>query len=323
MDVTFFKRNGSRNWQARWRDEGGRDVRRSTGQAELPFDPPPQLNFDHAADHFFAHHPMADTTRRGYLASYCRWLDHLGGRRGLREITPDDISSFVAKRTGAGTGSPAIRQDIAFLSSLLTYSQLLPGGPERNVARDYPTRSLAPPASRERFLSRAEAKTLLAALKEGPQRSIVELVLETGMRRSEVLPLRKQEVRLDEGVIYLAPERTKTRKGRYIPLSNRARDILRSLKPKGEWVFANSKTGKPFYDPQPWFPKAVNDAALGDFHFHDLRHTFASWFLQRRGKITTLQEILGHRSIQTTRRYSHLDPNHVRDEFLRVWNSDP
>lgn len=320
--VTAFVRKDSHNVQARWREPTtGLVVRRSTRSVELPEEPPAHLSLEAAVKNFFARHKMRDNTRRGYNSSAERWKQFLGCHADVRQIVLGHIAQFVQSRFREGTGSPAIRQDLAFLSSLLTHAQLLPGGPDRNVARDYPRRQLPPPNQRERFLSRAEADRLLSKLPAGPKRGIVIAVLETGMRRGEVLPLAWREVISEERVIRLPGDRTKTGKPRLIPLSPTLTALLEQASRSTPWVFPNPETGRPYYDPQPWFPKACEEAGLGDFHFHDLRHTFASWWVQRSGSPRTLQEVLGHQSAQTTKRYSHLDAEHLRREFDRVWNT--
>jgi integrase len=66
------------------------------------------------------------------------------------------------------------------------------------------------------------------------------------------------------------------------------------------------------------FENAVTEAKLEDFHFHDLRHTFASRYVMRGGSLPALQQILGHATLQMTMRYSHLSPKHLRDEMART-----
>ena len=140
------------------------------------------------------------------------------------------------------------------------------------------------------------------------------------MRRLEVLQLQSSEVDLQRGYIWLPVARTKGKKARAVPLSPTAQNTLRAhLKPTAPWVFANPKTGKPYFDVSPWWEKSTVRAKVFDCHFHDLRHTFASKFIQRGGSERTLQEILGHKSVTMTRRYNHLEPSHLKDEFDRIW----
>jgi len=58
------------------------------------------------------------------------------------------------------------------------------------------------------------------------------------------------------------------------------------------------------------FSSAVKRAGIENFTFHDLRHTFASHFVMQGGSLRALQQILGHRKIETTMRYAHLSPDH-------------
>jgi integrase len=62
----------------------------------------------------------------------------------------------------------------------------------------------------------------------------------------------------------------------------------------------------------------VTEAKLDNFHFHDLGHSFASWYIMRGGNPVTLQRILGARRQKMTDRYTHLAPDHLRAEMLRT-----
>jgi len=66
---------------------------------------------------------------------------------------------------------------------------------------------------------------------------------------------------------------------------------------------------------------AVAAAKLEGLHFHDLRHSFASWFVMRGGSLQALQTILGHAEIKMTLRYAHLAPDHLRTEMSRTERS--
>ena len=69
------------------------------------------------------------------------------------------------------------------------------------------------------------------------------------------------------------------------------------------------------------FENAVAEAKLDGVHFHDLRHSFASWFVMRGGSLQALQTILGHQDIKMTLRYAHLAPDHLRSEMTRTERS--
>jgi len=63
---------------------------------------------------------------------------------------------------------------------------------------------------------------------------------------------------------------------------------------------------------------ALTRAKIEDFHWHDTRHHFASWFVMRGGSIQALKEILGHATLAMTMRYAHLAPGHLRAEMMKT-----
>ncbi|MGR3318556.1 MAG: site-specific integrase [Candidatus Anammoxibacter sp.] len=91
--------------------------------------------------------------------------------------------------------------------------------------------------------------------------------------------------------------------------------------------FFNPKTDKPYQSVKRSFTTACRRAKLQNFRFHDLRHCFASFLVMRGVDIKTVQELLGHKSLTCTMRYSHLAPGHkknairVLDEMVE--NEDP
>jgi integrase len=164
------------------------------------------------------------------------------------------------------------------------------------------------PEERLRFLSEKEIETLLSVCASHLQ-PIVVTVLHTGMRRGEILKLVWSQVDLEHGFILLSGKEnkkankagTKSRKKREIPIDNTLRALLRSIPRhftgEGEnrqivpYVFCDSKTLKPYGDIKNSFHTSLNNAKIEDFHFHDLRHSFASHFIMNGGHIKTLREI--------------------------------
>ena len=77
------------------------------------------------------------------------------------------------------------------------------------------------------------------------------------------------------------------------------------------YLFRNCH-GEPYRSIRTGFEHAVQRAGIKDFHFHDLRHTFASRLVMAGVDIRTVQELMGHKTIAMTLRYSHLSPDHKR-----------
>ena len=77
------------------------------------------------------------------------------------------------------------------------------------------------------------------------------------------------------------------------------------------WVFPNPLTGKPYrHDMKTSWYTALRKAGIADFHFHDLRHTCASYLRMQGVDLLTIAEILGHKDLKMTRRYAHVAPTH-------------
>ena len=159
-----------------------------------------------------------------------------------------------------------------------------------------------------RFLSEEEEITLLNVL-SGQVRNVVLVATHTGMRLGEILNLRWDDIR--NGFIYLTE--TKTYMPRQIPLNETLGKVLDSI-PRhisSEYVFWG-KDGKPLKSVSRGFEGALKKAGIKNFRFHDLRHTFASRLVMRGASLKAVQELLGHRNIKMTMRYSHLSEDYKR-----------
>jgi integrase len=161
---------------------------------------------------------------------------------------------------------------------------------------------------RDRFLSEDEIQRLLDEC-QPYLRDIVECALHTGMRRGEVLSLKWDQIR--NGYIYL--RKTKNNRRREIPINDDLTELFKKIRQRqhltSEYVFTCPQ-GRQLKYVKTAYKAALKRAGILDANFHTLRHSFASHFCMRTGDLKALQEILGHRSIKTTMRYSHLIPGH-------------
>ncbi len=180
---------------------------------------------------------------------------------------------------------------------------------------------------RVRFLNEAEIQSLLEH-SPGYLRNIITCAINTGMRRGEILSLKWNQVRGD--FIYL--RKTKTKNKREIPLNDEMIVLLKKVKAQqntkgknvvgldgkpvdghnqaSDYVFIYK--GKPVKNIKKSFKTALDNAGISDFRFHDLRHTFASQVIMRGGDLKDVQELLGHKSMSMTLRYSHLSQEHKK-----------
>jgi integrase len=164
---------------------------------------------------------------------------------------------------------------------------------------------------RYRYLDKDEIDRLLESCVNGYTRDIIITVINTGMRRQEVLSLNWSQIR--NGFIYLS--RTKTDESRQIHINDDLAELFKDIRKRNQlrsdYVFCD-KIGKPFTEIKRSFHAALRKAGIENFRFHDLRHTFASHFIMRGGTVKEVQEILGHKSMTMTLRYAHLSQEHKK-----------
>lgn len=162
---------------------------------------------------------------------------------------------------------------------------------------------------RDRYLSEDEAVRLFQALEASPNPllpHIVAMLLLTGARRREVLSARWSDI--DVAQRQWRIEFNKTGKTRYVPVSERLLSLLAKVPrmDNNDYLFPNPKTGKPFVAIFQSWDTARRKAGLEDVHLHDLRHSFASFLINRGHSLYEVQKLLGHTQIKTTQRYAHL-----------------
>ena len=103
-------------------------------------------------------------------------------------------------------------------------------------------------------------------------------------------------------------------------------DLIKARGDRADAVLARcgSKSSGLVFETRLWnhfrtaWESAVTRAKLADFHFHDLRHTFASWAVQRGATLQEVKDLLGHSSLAMTLRYGHLAPEHLRTAVARL-----
>jgi len=162
---------------------------------------------------------------------------------------------------------------------------------------------------RLRYLSKEESTALVDACKPH-LRPIVVTALNTGMRKEEILSLEwERHIDLRNGFILL--DITKNGDRREVPINQTLRKTLQSLVRHiaSPYVFTDAR-GRRFANVVRSFKSACKKAGIKDFRFHDLRHTFASRLVMAGVDITTIKELLGHKTLTMTLRYAHLAPSH-------------
>jgi integrase len=229
------------------------------------------------------------------------------GGRYLYEIKPQMVEKFKAERMK--DVSPArVNRNLACLKCMFNRAIEWGKAKENPVKR---VKMLKENNKRLRYLEKEECEVLIktCALHIQP---IVITALNTGMRKGEILSLKWENVDLKRDIIYVLD--TKNGEKREIPINRKLKETLSDIKlnPKGPYVFCKDYNGAPYQEVKTGFANAMKMCKIENFRFHDLRHTFASHLVMAGIDLNTVRELLGHKSLAMTLRYSHLSPEHKR-----------
>jgi integrase len=265
----------------------------------------------------YLHHQKARLTARAYARTKGIVETHLKtafGAMRLSDIRRADVQKYITERT-AEVSAGSISKELNTLKHLLGLAvewELV----AVNVARG--VKAPRVPAGRVRYLQPTELRAVLEACPEW-LRPIAGLLAFTGMRRSEVLNLRWLDVDR-RGERILLPQ-TKNGSGRVVWLNGLACRVLDSIPRNGagptDRIFPPSDRVSP-ENVSLAFLRACRKVEIADFRLHDLRHTAASWLRMSGADLQDVAELLGHRDLRMTKRYSHLSPAHLSAAVKRL-----
>jgi len=190
-----------------------------------------------------------------------------------------------------------------------------------NPAKKVPSPELS--NDRVRYLSDDERERLLIECKASKNKQLhlcVILAISSGMRLSELMELRWPDVNVKDGFLLL--HKTKNGERRRVPLSGHGLDLLREHA-KVRRLDTDLLFPSGIIQDQPVlvrkaFVNALHRARITDFHWHDLRHTAASYLIMGGASLAEVGEILGHKSAAVTKRYAHLSDSHVSNVVARM-----
>jgi integrase len=265
--------------------------------------------------------PKMEPILRGQL----KWWEDRLGHMLLADVTPAVISEAKThlKRNGRGKakrhagkrGSISNATVNRYLQALsLVYRRAANEWEWVEVNPALKVKKLPEAAGRVRFLDDDERARLLVAAKQIDQDlyDAVVVSLSTGARKMEVMGLRWPQVDMKAGLIRLLD--TKNKESRSVPLSGHAlslvqeREKVRRL--DSDLVFPGRAGDKPKSLKSHW-RRALEQAQIEDFRWHDLRHSAASYLAMNGATLREIAEVLGHKTLSMVHRYSHLSPDHV------------
>jgi integrase len=229
------------------------------------------------------------------------------GKLRLDDLAYDHLRDFRLKRLHTPTKRgqrtiTTVNRELTWLRRILNVAVQKDWITKNPFHKGDPLISIAAEQKRQRVLSREEEQRLLAVCvgRRKHLRLVVLLFLDTGLRHKEMLTLTWDAIDLDNGVLKIKVQHSKTEKERLVGLTKRLREELGKIEPKEGKVFKYrvyiNKT----------FDSARRAAKLPDVRVHDLRHTYATRAAKKL-EIAQLANVLGHTQIETTFRYVNAD----------------
>ena len=179
--------------------------------------------------------------------------------------------------------------------------------------------------NRVRFLTGEEEKKLRKIVQAKWPSHVPEfdLAINTGLRKGSQYGLTWDMVDWKSRMLNIS--RTKNDEAVHAPLTDAALAALKTVFERGDGrgrIFRSSKTGEALENARHWFDDAVVDSNLKNFHWHDLRHTFASRLRMKGAPLEDIADLLGHKSLTMTRRYAHLGPNRLHEVVSLLKTTD-
>lgn len=283
-------------------------------------------------DIWIAARVVADTTAERDARIHARYVLPQWRAWPLETITRMEVRAWVARMLRDDVSPAQIHLAFFALSAML-----------RDAALEEPPLILTNPCSRvplpklptpsQRFFAPEEARRILAELRD-PWRTMVELSMWSGLRWEELAGLHGAAVAWLRGTVHVATVRTPARDRPY-PKSDKSRRtvpvppwVIESMsallagRGRDERVFVDRKGQALKYTTWLWhFRRACELAGVDYAPPHTLRHTAASWLAEAGVDQYRIQELLGHESLRTTGRYSHLQKDkhgRIRDAWAEI-----
>lgn len=239
------------------------------------------------------------------------------------DIEMIDVRGFVALQIRDGLSKTTAGRRLAAVRSFLTFLT------REGYLKSNPAKLVTTPKA-EQHLPRFLSVDDVFALIEKPDtmgfinardRAILELLYSSGLRVAEAAGLNLEDINTKEGLVKV---RGKGKKERIVPLGSKAVEAIKTymvekilLKKKNKALFLN-RSGTPLSD-RGIRRIVVKYARLigvkGQIGPHTVRHTFASHLLQAGADLRVIQELLGHSSLSTTQKYTHIDIAHLMDIY--------
>ncbi len=259
----------------------------------------PRRTWDEAVVQWLKEHPHKKSLAKDI--EHLRWLDHYLGGKWLDEIDRDMVETAMLDKEAEGRAPSTINRYAAVARSILRTACMEWSW----IAKAPHIRMRQEAGGRIRWLTRDEVDMLLGELAVTAPHvaDAVSFTLATGLREQNVARLRWDQINFSKLALYVYA--TKNGEALGTPLNSDAMAVLMRRKDiHATHVF--SYAGRPVarFNNSAW-RKAIGRAGIRDMHWHDLRHTWASWMVQAGCPLEVLQKLGGWKKMDMVLRYAH------------------
>jgi integrase len=278
------------------------------------------ISFETALKQYREYSAIQNRSHHSYVEpALSVWEAQITPNTLLAKLTPALIE-HVKLRRAQDVAHTTVDKDLAVLKAFFNWCMARSLAASNPVSR---VKFFNEDNSRLRYLTEDEYNRLIQAAKTIETSPCLAekiiLSIHTGLRRGSLFSLRWDYVDFLSRVLRVP--RTKSGRPHAVPLNATVLTTLQALYterlPECPYVFAHTtgrKAGEPVKDVKNAFHTALDIAAIKDFTWHDLRHTFASWLIMKGASLRSVAERLGHRGLRMVMRYAHLSPAYLSAE---------
>jgi integrase len=236
-----------------------------------------------------------------------RWLNTYLYNTPLKMITRDMIENIAQCKEKEGASPATVNRILALIRAIL-----------RKAEREWEWLERAPKIrmrkednKRIRWITSDEALRLKNELPTHLA-DAMEFAIQTGLRESNITRLEWSEVDFERCHAFIPASKSKSGKAIAVPLNSKTMDVIRKQIGKHErFVFSYRGQSIQRFNTKAW-RNALKRSGIGDFRWHDLRHTWASWHVQSGTSLQELQQLGGWASFEMVLRYAHLSSDHLK-----------
>lgn len=227
------------------------------------------------------------------------------GKNDPKQVNPEDFNAYKDELKALRYSEKSISRKLNSLKSFFRYlkqQNIVPSNPVKKVS--HPKYKVTPP----RVLNKVEYRALRDAVKKDPRmRAVIELLLQTGMRISELAALQVEDLNFNKNEAFIRAQGSQD--ARSVPLNSAAVEAVKGyqkVRPRSkERTFFLTKSCRPFLvrNIRSAIDRYFKAAGIHDAKVNDLRHTFIVEQLRGGIPLMNVSRIVGHKRLSTTERY--------------------